>query len=158
LIIGIEIIGGLLASSLGQLSKAAVERLQDFNLNVPSLNLSWGIGLWTELLRIIIATTVFTLCFRFLPRQSSSWAGALAGALFSIGSILLMRWLFERSFNPAQFTLIYGVITSLLIILLWLYFALLLFLTGALIVAEISVGIRARRLLGTEVDAKAIQK
>jgi uncharacterized BrkB/YihY/UPF0761 family membrane protein len=77
-----------------------------------------------------------------LPRQSSSWLGALAGALFSTSSILIMRWLFERSFNPEQFSLIYGVITSLLLILLWLYFALLMFLMGALLVAEISVELR----------------
>ena len=144
LIIGVEIIGGLFASSLNQLSAALVGALSTFNIIVPPLNLNWGQGLLTELLRVTIATIVFTLCFRFLPRKSSTWIGATAGALFSTGSILVMRWIFERTFNPEQFSLIYGVITSLLIILLWLYFALLMFLFGALLVAEISATLREK--------------
>mgnify|MGYP002779645091 CR=1 FL=1 len=145
LVIGVELIGALLASSLNRLLLVLQLRLSELNIVVPELALRWGQGWWTELLRFVVATAVFTLCFRYLPRRSSSWLGALVGAVFSTGSILLVRWVFERTFNPDSFNLIYGVVTSLLVILLWLYFALLMFLVGALIVAEISTDVRARR-------------
>jgi uncharacterized BrkB/YihY/UPF0761 family membrane protein len=41
-------------------------------------------------------------------------------------------------FNIDQFNLIYGLVTRLLAILLWLYMSLMLFLIGALITAEVS--------------------
>ena len=146
LVIGIELIGGLLSTSINQFSALVTAQLHEFNLNVPTLRITWGQGWWTEVIRFAVATTVFTVCFRYLPRRSSSWLGAAVGALFSTTSIIVMRTVFERTFNPEQFNLIYGVVTSLLAILLWLYFALLMFLVGALIVAEISEEVRAKRL------------
>lgn len=143
LVIGVELIGGLLATSLSRLWQVLALQLVELGVNVPNQQIIWGQGVWTEVVRLVVATAVFTLCFRYLPRRSSSWLGASVGALFSIGSIMLVRWLLEATFNPEQFNLIYGVVTSLLIILLWLYFALLMFLVGALIVAEISSEVRA---------------
>ena len=145
LIIFIEIVGGLLASSLGQIAAAVVLAVNDtvgVSLSVPSFNVG---GTWAELLRVILATLTFTLCFRYLPKNSSTWWGALAGALFSTSSILVMRWIFESGFNLNQFNLVYGVITGLLIILLWLYFAMLMFLVGALLAAEVSAMLRSKR-------------
>lgn len=140
-IILVEIVGGLLFSSLGQLFEALNNGIGALNPNLVLPQPGWGISLWIELLRVIIATFVFSLAFRYLPR-GSTWSGALAGALFSTSSILIMRIIFEQSFNPERFSLIYGVVTSLLIILLWLYFALLMFLVGALLTAEISATIK----------------
>ena len=143
LIIFTEIIVGLLASSLGQIAAAivlAVNETVGVSLSVPIV-VGAG-GLWAEILRTVLATLTFTLCFRFLPKNSSTWWGAFAGATFSTGSILVMRWIFEQGFDLARFNLIYGVITGLLIILLWLYFAMLMFLVGALLAAEISAMLR----------------
>ena len=146
LVIGIELIGGLLSTSINQFSALIATQLHHLNLNVPTFRITWGQGLWTEIIRFAVATTVFTVCFRYLPRRSSSWLGAVVGALFSTTGIIVMRYIFAHTFNPEQFNLIYGVVTSLLAILLWLYFALLMFLVGALIVAEISEEVRAKRV------------
>lgn len=143
LVIGVELVGGLIATSLNRLSLVLALRLGELNVAVPNLRFTWGQGLWTELVRLAVATAVFTLCFRYLPRRSSSWLGAFVGALFSTLGILVVRWGFEVSFSPERFNLIYGVVTSLLVVLLWLYVALLMFLVGALIVAEISADVRA---------------
>ena len=78
----------------------------------------------------------------FLPRRSSSWVGALSGALTSTLGIVVMRALLRVFFNAERFNLIYGVITSLVAILLWLYLALLLTLVGAALAAEVSASIR----------------
>lgn len=89
-------------------------------------------------IRLVLAAVVFVLCFRYLPRRSSSWVGAGVGALFSTLSIWGVRELLRLTFNLERFNLIYGVITSLLFMLMWLYLAILLFLLGALLAAEIS--------------------
>lgn len=144
LVIGVELIGGLLTSSINEFASLTAVWLNDHNLYVPVFRFNWGQGLLTQAIRFAVATTVFTLCFRYLPRKSSSWLGALVGAIFSTTSILVMRFIFETSFSLERFNLIYGVVTSLLVVLLWLYFALLMFLVGALIVAEISEQVRPR--------------
>jgi membrane protein len=93
---------------------------------------------FVTLARIVVAIVAFTLCFRVLPRRASTWTGALSGATFSTLSIVLARELLQFGFNVDRFNLVYGVITSLLFVLLWLYVTMLLFLGGALIAAEIS--------------------
>jgi membrane protein len=143
-VIGVELIGGLLATSLNRLWLVVLQ-LREVGVYLPVTQVAWGQGLWSELIRLLVATAVFTVAFRYLPRKSSSWLGAIIGAFFSTGSILLARYIFENAFNPESFNLIYGVVTSLLVILLWLYFALLMFLVGALIVAEISSEVRAKQ-------------
>jgi len=161
LVIGVELIGGLLTTSFNELSSLTTGWLKDHNLPAADVRIRWGQGLWTETIRFSVATTVFTLCFRYLPRQSSSWLGALIGAIFSTASILVMRFIFETSFNLERFNLIYGVVTSLLVVLLWLYFALLMFLVGALLVAEISEQVRPRELeeqLGSEIANSSQQE
>lgn len=139
-VIAIEVVGGVLVSSLMQLGDAIATRLDALNIDLP-LPGGGGRGFWTWLLRFSIAGGVFTLCFRYLPRTASTWAGAAAGALFAIVSLQLTRAVLLMSFNVERFNLIYGVITSLLLVLLWLYLALLLFLVGALLAAEISASI-----------------
>lgn len=69
----------------------------------------------------------------------------MAGAAVSAVGIGVMRELLVITFSPERFNLIYGFITSLLAILLWLYLALLLFLIGAAVAAEVSAGQLKRR-------------
>lgn len=142
-VIGFEVVGGILVSYLQQLVLLLERFLEGFNLPdapalpFPELALS-------EVPRAAIAALTFTLCFKYLPRRSSTWAGAVTGALFATLSIVLVRELFRAAFNLERFNLIFGVITSLLFVLFWLYFAMLLFLVGALLAAEISA--RQRRV------------
>ena len=138
LTIGIEIIGGAVFSSITKLINDLTRQFHEFNIHPPAIRFTWERGFWNAGLRLVSATVAFTLCFRFLPRQRSSWTGALSGALFSSASILVMRRVLLLGFDIERFNLIYGVITGLLIILLWLYLALLLFLVGALLAAEVS--------------------
>ena len=138
LVISVEVIGDLLISALRQLGNLIVSGLVKLNITFPTLSFTWEQALWTELLRVAITIIVFTLCFHYLPKTNTSWLGALFGALFSTSSIILMQRVLPIFFQFERFNLIYGVITSLLLILLWLYLTLLLFLLGAVLVAEVS--------------------
>jgi membrane protein len=142
LVIGVEIVGGALLSSLSQVSDLIVSRLPMPEVELPDLVPEW-LQAWftrasTLVLRLALAALAFTLAFRFLPRRASSWVGAVAGGVFSSISISLTRALLVLTFDTDRLNVIYGVITSVVVTLLWLYLALLMFLVGALLTAEIS--------------------
>jgi membrane protein len=142
LVIGVEIVGGALLSSLSQVSDLIVSRLPMPEVELPDLVPEW-LQAWftrasTLVLRLALAALAFTLAFRFLPRRASSWVGAVAGGVFSSISIYLTRALLVLTFDTDRLNVIYGVITSVVVTLLWLYLALLMFLVGALLTAEIS--------------------
>lgn len=140
LVIAVEVVGGALASALTEVSRVVVEWLARRNVPLPSVPWPFASGVGVQVARLVVAATAFTLTFRFLPRRRSTWLGALIGAVVSTGGILVVRWGLLLTFNPERFNLVYGVITSLVALLLWLYLALLLFLVGATVAAEISAG------------------
>jgi membrane protein len=143
LVIFVEVVGGALSSGLNEISKALAGWLAGFNIHLPGLPLGLQPGLAIKVTRSVIAITAFTLTFRYLPREKSTWAGALTGSLVSALGVLLVRWALLLTFNADRFNVVYGVITSLVALLLWLYLALMLFLVGALVAAEASAWHRA---------------
>jgi uncharacterized BrkB/YihY/UPF0761 family membrane protein len=60
------------------------------------------------------------------------------GAVASTFSLLVMRQLLVASFSVERANLVYGAVTGVVVLLLWLYFALLLFLMGAVVAAEVA--------------------
>ncbi|HEX7003077.1 MAG TPA: YhjD/YihY/BrkB family envelope integrity protein [Trueperaceae bacterium] len=144
LVIGVEIVGGALLSSLSQVSDLIASRMQVPDVELPNLVPLWFTRASSMVLRLAVAALAFTLAFRFLPRRSSSWTGALVGGSFSSVTIAVTRELLLLTFDTDRFNVIYGVITSVVVTLLWLYLALLMFLVGALITAEISAWRRER--------------
>lgn len=143
LVIAFEVVGGALVSGLNELSSALATWLASFDVRLPGLPLQLRPGLALAAIRVFVAVAAFTLTFRYLPRDKSTWAGAGLGALVSAFGVLLVRWALVLTFNAERFNLVYGVITSLVALLLWLYLALLLFLVGALVAAESSAWHRA---------------
>ncbi|MEJ2357358.1 MAG: YhjD/YihY/BrkB family envelope integrity protein [Deinococcales bacterium] len=143
LVIAFEVVGGALVSGLNEMSNALARWLANFNVHLPGLPLGIRPGIGLAVTRIVVAVLAFTLAFRYLPREKSTWAGALSGALVSALGVLLVRWALLLTFNAERFNLIYGFITSLVALLLWLYLALMLFLVGALVAAETSAWHRA---------------
>ncbi len=143
LVIAFEVVGGALVSGLNELSRALAGWLAGFNVHLPGLPLGVRPGLALATIRIVVAVLAFMLTFRYLPREKSTWAGASLGALVSALGVLLVRWALLLTFNAERFNVVYGFITSLVALLLWLYLALMLFLVGALVAAELSAWSRA---------------
>lgn len=78
-----------------------------------------------------IATLMFAMIFKFLPRRSIAWGDVWIGALvtavlFTIGKILIAVYL-----SKSVFTTGYGAAGSLLVLLLWIYYSAQIFLLGA---------------------------
>jgi membrane protein len=83
------------------------------------------------MISIIVVTVLFALMFRLLPRAKVAWnevwvgAGVTAG-LFTIGKFLIGIYL-----GTAGVTSAYGAASSLMVILLWVYYSSLIFYFGA---------------------------
>lgn len=156
LVIAVELVGSSLLAWVWGGVNAALTQLEAIGLDVPPPP---DFLAQTGPLRILLAILAFALCFRFLPRRASRWDGALLGALVSVGGLQVMRVLLPLLFDEARFNLVYGVVASLVVLLLWLYLALLLFLVGALVAAEASANrlrsarVRARREARPEEDS-----
>lgn len=136
-VIGVEVVGDAIMTAITQVSERLQAWLASRGTSLPQ-PLSFEAFTGIRLLRVAVASAAFVLAFRYLPRRVSTWWGALAGAAVGAVGIGVMRELLVVTFNPERFNLIYGFITSLLAILLWLYLALLLFLIGAAVAAEVS--------------------
>jgi membrane protein len=135
LVIALELIGGTLATWAWRTAQSLSAGLEGVGLALPDPP-----ALLTDPgpLRLVLAVAAFAACFRWLPRRTARWDGALLGAVVSVAGLQLMRVLLPIAFDEARFNLVYGVIASLVVLLLWLYLALLLFLLGALVAAEAS--------------------
>jgi membrane protein len=153
LVIAFEVVGGVVISSFLRLLEFTATRLHELSPSLPLLKLP-SRDLLFEGSQFVLATTVFALCFRYLPRRASHWLSSITGAVISTLGILLTRYLLATTFNFEQFNVIYGIITSFLVILVWLYFAILMFLLGALVAAELSFRLR-RRAEGKELSAES---
>lgn len=149
-VIGLELIGGTLASWSWTALRNVTAPLDTFGLQLPPTP-SWLSD--PGPLRLLLAITAFTLAFRWLPRGSSTWGGSLLGALVSVGGLQTMRVVLPLAFDESRFNLVYGVIASLVVLLLWLFLALLLVLVGAVVAAEASA--EQRRRARARADASA---
>jgi membrane protein len=143
LVIAFQVIGGLVISSFLGLLGFIAKELHELSPDLPLLKLP-SRDLLFEVSQFVLATTVFALCFRYLPRRVGHWLGALTGAVISTVGIYVTRFLLSETFNFEQFNLVYGIITSFIVILIWLYLAILVFLLGALVAAELSFRLRAK--------------
>ncbi len=80
---------------------------------------------------LVMATVLFAMIFKYVPRESIPWSdvwigAAVTAALFTVGKILIGVYLGRSSFNSA-----YGAAGSLIVLLLWIYYSAQIFLLGA---------------------------
>jgi len=78
-----------------------------------------------------IATVLFAMIFKYVPREQITWGdvwiGALVtAALFSLGKLIIVVYLGRVAFASA-----YGAAGSLLVLMLWVYYSAQIFLLGA---------------------------
>jgi membrane protein len=142
-----ELLGGAMAAGATQLWTQLRSFAADFDVALPAIRLPGAF----DLLRAGAAAAVFTLAFRYLPGRGSDFVGALIGGVTCTLSLFLMRTVLLATFSVERVNLVYGVVTGLVVWLLWLYAALWLFLLGAVLAAEVT---RARRRTRRAVAAR----
>lgn len=139
LVVAVEIVGGVALGAVRELATRVGAWLGADPGQEPFLPL-----LDAGVLRLVAATAGLTLAFRYLPRRGSTWLGALAGGVTGAVGIFVVRTALLLTFTPERFNVVYGVITGLLAVLLWLYMALLTVLLGAAVAAEVTATARRR--------------
>ena len=83
-------------------------------------------------LAMILLFLLFEIFYVFLPNRRKSFHSQVPGALFSAISWALFSYLFSVYLNYAgNMSLIYGSLTTLVVVMLWLYFCMYLLFLGA---------------------------
>ena len=148
--VGFELLGGALLAAGAE----AWTRLRDFAAGFEVALPAARVPVAFDLLRALSSTAVFALAFRYLPGHGSDPVGALIGAIACTVSLTAMQAVLVAGFSFERVNLVYGVVTGVVVWLLWLYAALWLFLMGAVLAAEVArVRRRAHRPQAPQVAA-----
>ena len=116
--------------------------LQVLFSNVPSLLPALG-----TLTTLAIYVVSFTFLYHYLPDRQVQWrqaflGGAITAALFVLGRYLIGLYIAQAAPGSA-----YGSMGALVILLVWMYYAAVVFFVGALLTAVIDERARARATL-----------
>lgn len=89
---------------------------------------------------------IFALMYRFLPDRKARWPQAVLGGLVTTGLFVLGRWLIGVYLSQAAPGSAYGSMGALVLLLVWVYYAAVVFFLGALLTSLIDERARARRI------------
>lgn len=99
----------------------------------------------TDLVSLGLYTVAFALLYHFLPDRRVRWKQALLGGVVTASLFALGRWAIGAYVAWAAPQSPYGAYGALVLMLVWMYYAALVFFAGALFTAVIDARMRARR-------------
>ncbi len=113
--------------------------LQEF-FTLPDFILQDRFDLLANLAAFLVLSFIFTAIFSLLKRQRSYFRHTLfASALTSVGWILISYGLSYFISNQSNYYLMYGSITGIIFLMLWLYLAVYIMMIGAFVHAELII-------------------
>jgi len=115
--------------------------LQVILAGMPSLLPVFG-----SLASLALYALSFALLYHFLPDRRVRWRQALFGGLITAGLFVLGRWAIGIYLASAAPGSAYGSMGAMVLLLVWMYYAAVVFFGGALITAVIDERARARRI------------
>jgi membrane protein len=100
-------------------------------LNIPAANLII-VDLSSRLIAFLLMAGVFLLLYKFIPHTKTYWRYTWPGALLAAILFEAARSLFVFYINNfANYQLIYGTITSIIVLLVWIYYSAFIMILGA---------------------------
>src|SRR5699024_2986582 len=93
---------------------------------------------------LLLYTGAFALLYHYLPDRRVHWKQAFLGGLISAALFLIGRWAIAVYLAQAAPCSAYGSAGALVILLVWMYYAAMIFFCGALITAVIDERADAR--------------
>jgi membrane protein len=115
-------------------------------VQVAFSHLPWLVPALGNAITLAVYVAAFTLLYRFLPDRRVHWRQALVGGVITASLFVLGRWLIGKYILLAAPGSAYGSFGTLVILLIWIYYAALVFFIGALITAVIDERLRDARL------------
>lgn len=88
---------------------------------------------WRLIMVLAYQTVIFTLIYKFLPNRKTKYFAQLPGAIFSSIGWNIFSYLFSIYIKYGTLTYTYGSLTTLIIVMIWLYFCMYMIFIGALI-------------------------
>jgi membrane protein len=98
-----------------------------------------------NLLSLGLYTVAFALLYHYLPDRRVHWKQAFLGGGITASLFVLGRWAIGLYVARAAPESAYGTFGALVLMLVWMYYAALVFFTGALLTAVIDERLRLRR-------------
>jgi len=121
--IGFLLLVSLVASAaLGGLGSWAGTFIAEWHGVVLSLDVLLGFAM---------ATILFAMIFKYVPREEIAWRDVWVGALVTASLFTAGKWVIVVYLGRIAFASAYGVASSFLILLLWVYYSAQIFLLGA---------------------------
>ncbi len=80
-----------------------------------------------RLFSVAVVFAMIFMAYRFVPEQKPTSASSMIGALLCAISIILMHAVISSFYDATRFNVIYGVLGSLMITILWVHFTFVLF-------------------------------
>lgn len=113
------------------LGASAVITVMGSALNLPTTDLII-ITTSSKLVGFLLMFAIFLLLYKFIPNTKTHWRNVWPGALLAAALFELARTLFIFYLdNFANYQLIYGSITSIIILLVWIYYSAFVMILGA---------------------------
>jgi membrane protein len=92
------------------------------------------------LLIFCIITSLFTIIFKLLPDKPISWRDAISGALLTAVLFILGKFAISFYLDFTHVGLTYGVTTSVVMVMLWVYYSSMILYFGACFVRALAIG------------------
>ncbi len=117
-------------------NRLAINYLQKF-ITLPDFIFQDQFDIFANLAALLILTLIFTAIFTILKRQRSYFRHTLvASVITALGWIIISYGLSLFISNQSNYYLMYGSITGIIFLMLWLYLAVYIVMIGAFIHAE----------------------
>ena len=120
-------------------SAALTTTLEIFLAGSPTLPILGNVA------ALAVNALAFALMYHYLPDRRVRWRQALLGGAITAGLFVLGRWGIGAYIARAAPGSAYGSMGTLVILLVWMYYAAMVFFAGALITAVIDERARARK-------------
>ena len=103
----------------------------DNTLNLPDLNMTI-IYTGAKLIAFLLILTIFLFLYKFVPNTKTRWRDIWPGALLAAFFFEIARTLFIFYLEHfANYQLIYGTISSFIVLLVWIYYSAFILILGA---------------------------
>lgn len=97
---------------------------------IDASQLGYAGQIWAQLIAFLSLWLMFLMIYRYLPPRRISWRTVLIAATFTAVLFELMKQGFSIYAQVADYGSVYGNLTFLLILILWIYYASVVFILG----------------------------